>query len=199
MLVNVGGEKFFDSEFVLGIEPRREGRTHKELFELDCAAEADKEHKMCVGQSGPITVLGALGTRSSVVFDLDADGDLDIVTNEFNDVPQVLISDLSEKGPVSWVGIKLVGKRSNRDGLGAHVMVKAGRETYYRYHDGKSGYLSQSSLPLYFGLGKATKVDRVEITWPSGTKQVLGTGVQTGEVIEVVEPEMGAPGASAAP
>jgi len=65
-----------------------------------------------------------------------------------------------------------VGTASNRDGLGATVRVHAGGRVYTKYNDGKSGYLSQSSLPLYFGLGDATTIDRIEVDWPSGRKQV---------------------------
>jgi hypothetical protein len=130
------------------------------------------------------------GTRSSVMFDLDDDGDLDIVTNEFNDVPQVLISDLAKPGgaPVRRLVVKLAGTGSNRDGLGALVTVAAGALTQTRLHDGKSGYLSQSSLPLYFGLGDAERVDRVEVLWPTGRKQTLRRPAIEGDRLEIVEP-----------
>jgi hypothetical protein len=81
-----------------------------------------------------------------------------------------------------------VGTISNRDGLGATVRVKAGEKTYTQYHNGKSGYLSQSSLPLYFGLGEASKVDGIEITWPSGTKQIVKSGLEINRQIEIKEP-----------
>ena len=55
-------------------------------------------------------IQGALGSRSSVIFDLDDDGDLDIITNEFNSRPQVLVSDLTEQTDVHFLKIKLVGK-----------------------------------------------------------------------------------------
>jgi hypothetical protein len=49
--------------------------------------------------------------------------------------------------------------------------------TYTRaIYDGKSGYLSQSSMPLYFGLGDATQIDSIEVSWPSGKKQKLSAG-----------------------
>ena len=94
---------------------------------------------------------GTASSRSSVVFDLDDDGDLDIVTNEINDRPQIFISDLAQRKKIHFLKVKLVGTRSNRDGLGAIVSLTAGgRQT--QQHDGKSGYLSLSSFPLYFGL-----------------------------------------------
>jgi hypothetical protein len=117
--------------------------------------------------------MAAEGSRSSVVFDLDGDGDLDVVTNEFNSRPQVLVSDLAARRPVRWLEVELVGTRSNRDGLGARVTVTAGGLSQLALHDGKSGYLSQSSLPLYFGLGDAERVERVVVEWPSGERQVV--------------------------
>src|SRR5881227_2463038 len=91
--------------------------------------------------------MGSTSSRSSVAFDLDDDGDLDIVTNEWNDHPQVLISNLSGHKQIHYLKIRLIGTVSNRDGLGATAKVRSGAKTYTRYHDGKSGYLSQSSMP----------------------------------------------------
>ena len=83
----------------------------------------------------------------------------------------------------------LVGTVSNRNGLGATVRVRAGGQTYTKYNDGKSGYLSQSALPLYFGLGDAAKIDRVEVDWPSGRKQVLTTGLEENKTLQITEPK----------
>jgi hypothetical protein len=143
---------------------------------------------MCAGRDGRWTVWGNLGTRGAVILDVDGDGDLDVVTNEFNARPQVLISDLAQRGPIRWLKLRLVGTRSNRDGLGARVRVTAGGATQTRYHDGKSGYMAQSSLPLYFGLGEAAAVERIEVAWPSGAVQELTTGLGVDRLIEVVEP-----------
>ncbi len=128
-----------------------------------------------------------LGTRSAVIFDLDNDGDLDIVTNDFNSAPQVLVSNLAERQRIHWLKVKLIGTVSNRDGLGAFVRVTSGGRTLTKYNDGKSGYLSQSSLPLYFGLGDARKVDRVEVDWPSGRKQVITQNLPVNDVLPITE------------
>jgi hypothetical protein len=81
---------------------------------------------------------------------------------------------------------------SNRNGLGAAVKVSAGGRVLTQWNDGKSGYLSQSVLPLYFGLGDDTKIDRVEVGWPSGRKQVVTTGLVSNSTLRVTEP--GPPG-----
>ena len=85
--------------------------------------------------------------------------------------------------------VKLRGHRSNRDGLGALVTVRAGDDVYTRYHDGKSGYLSQSSLPLYFGLGNHQKVDRIEVVWPSGALTTVAPVDVHNTVLEIAEAE----------
>lgn len=178
LLLNDGGKRFEDSEFILGVEPRRGGRTAKPWFKLDPKGE-DKDHKLVTTHnlSEPVEVWGALGTRASAIFDLDQDGDLDIVTNEFHDGPMVLRSNLSEQKAIKWLQVRLVGsakeKGSNKDGLGAVVTVEAGGARYTRVHDGVSGYLSHSLIPLYFGLGDAGSVERVTVRWPSGQEQVV--------------------------
>jgi enediyne biosynthesis protein E4 len=171
LLLNDRGEKFADAEFVLGVEPRRGGHTHTPWFDLDCLQEGLGQD-LCRGQSGPIRVMAPLGSRSAAIFDLDGDGDLDIVTNDFNSAPQVLVSDLAARRAIHWVGVALDGTTSNRNGLGAIVRVRAGGRVYTKFNDGKSGYLSQSVLPLYFGLDEATSVEQVEVEWPSGKKQI---------------------------
>lgn len=186
VLLNEAGKLFFDSEFVLEVEPRVGGRIEKDYFTLDCSGE-DRTNPLCQGKQGRVAVKGALGTRSAVVFDLDQDGDLDIVTAEFNYRPQVLLSDLSQKKKINFLKIKLVGSRSNRDGLGALVKLKAGGLVQTRYHDGKSGYLSQSSLPLYFGLSDVRKVDEIEVVWPSGKATRISENIPVNTTFRVEE------------
>jgi len=186
LLLNNKGSGFLDSEFILGVEPRRDGRTAKPWFELDCS-NTDQHHRLCKDRSGHFVVWGALGSRSSVIFDLDGDGDLDIVTNEFNAEPMVLISDLSAKRDIRFLKVRLTGSQSNRDGLGAMIAVKAGGQTYTKVHDGQSGYLSQSLYPLYFGLGDATTVEQIEVRWPSGQIQTVPGPLEVNTLIEVRE------------
>jgi hypothetical protein len=188
MLLNDHGKKFRDAEFLLGIEPRRGRQTHTPWFEADCSG-SEKSIEVCKGRTGKITVMAPLGSRSSVLFDLDNDGDLDLITNDFNSASQVLISNLAEHRTIHWLKVVLQGTRSNRNGFGAKVWVRAGKQTYARYLDGKSGYLSQSVLPLYFGLGDADTIDSIEVDWPSGTKQSLTHDLRANQIIGIREPE----------
>jgi hypothetical protein len=190
LLINENGERFRDAEFILGIEPRRGGRTAQPWFRLDCGGNDKLSKPDCRGQDGPVEIWGALGSRSSVIFDLDEDGDLDIVTNEFNGVPQVLISNLSEQRPGRhYLSIRLVGTASNRDGIGARVQVKAGGRILTQVMDGKSGYLSFSVQPLYFGLGDAEEIEEIAVQWPSGLQQTLSAPGVLDTTLTITEPE----------
>ena len=197
LLLNENGQRFRDAEFILGIEPRYadDGRTVVPWFTLDCSGNLDAHPlhpEICAGpegqHSGEIMVEGALGTRSSVLFDLDGDGDLDIVTGEFHSRPQVLVSNLAEQTDVRWIEVELEGTASNRDGLGARVTVFAGGRSQVQVHDGQSGYLSQSSMPLYFGLGAADSVERIEVAWPSGRTQTVEGPIEVGRRHVLSEP-----------
>jgi enediyne biosynthesis protein E4 len=190
LLLNDHGKRFFDSEFLLGVEPRGDGRTEKVWFTLDCD-DTDQTHRECQGHTGRKPVLGTLSTRSSAMIDIDNDGDLDIITNEFNDRPQLLISNLTEKKKINFLKIKLFGRTSNRNGLGAKVSVLTAGKRQMQINDGKSGYLAQSSIPMYFGLGTATKVDAVEVQWPSGIIQRTQAQVEPNQTLTLSEPDGG--------
>lgn len=192
VLLNDKGKAFLDSEFILGVEPRSDGRLAEPWFEL-LYNGADKGHPACKlipenSRSGRGVVWSALGTRSSVMFDLDDDGDLDIVTNEYNSKPMVLVSNLTEsKKKISYMKINLIGTKSNRDALGSTVRLRVGPQTYHKVYDGQSGYLSQSLYPLYFGLGGATTIDEIEVTWPTGEKQTEMGPIKVNQTLSIKE------------
>lgn len=201
LLLNEQGRRFLPSEFVVGVEPRPHGETQQVWFTLECNG-ADRTNPLCAkcphpqamviecrsAEDGRVNVTGTLASRSAVALDVDGDGDLDIVTNEFNAAPQVLVSDLAQKRRANSINVRLRGTRSNREGLGAQVtVVLPNGRRLLKVLDGKSGYLSQSDLPLYFGLGEADTVPWLEVWWPSGTRQTL-PGPKAGQTIDVVEP-----------
>lgn len=186
-MLNEAGRGFRFSEFILNLEPRLNGQLDKTAYVLNCDG-ADRDHPQCEGMSGRVRVKESLSSRSSVMFDLDEDGDLDIVTNEQNDRPLVLISNLSDRKKISFLKITLEGTASNRDGIGSQVRVTAGGKTWLQVHDANSGYLGRSSMPLYFGLDAATAVDRIEIVWPSGQQQVLSEGIALNSRLTIKEP-----------
>ena len=104
--------------------------------------------------------------RGLAVGDFDRDGDLDVLITS-NNGPAYLYRNDQTTGNRS-IRFRLIGHKSNRDAIGATVQIEAGGVTQSRLVRGGSSYLSQSELPVTFGLGKLDQVDRVVIEWPSG-------------------------------
>jgi hypothetical protein len=121
-------------------------------------------------QSG-LALLERRVSRGLAVGDLFNDGNMDVVVEDLDGGPMIL-----KNHGVSgrhWVSFELAGTKSNRAALGARVKVVAGGMTQTdEVHSGGS-YLSQNDLRVHFGLGSATKIDRVEIRWPSGKVETL--------------------------
>jgi hypothetical protein len=118
--------------------------------------------------------------RGAAFGDLNNDGWQDVVMTVLGGPPQVFIN---RGGKQHWLAIKLRGTRSNRDGLGARVRVNG----QMRLATTSGSYLSASDKRLHFGLG-AAETAKVEIDWPSGTRQTL-SNVRADQFLEVVEPE----------
>ena len=102
--------------------------------------------------------------------DFDNDGDVDILIMNQNEPPSLLRNDVS--GDYHWLKAKLVGTKSNRSAIGARVRLTAGGLTQIGEVRSGGSYLSQSDLRLHFGLGSARSIERLEIRWPSGGRQV---------------------------
>ena len=117
--------------------------------------------------------------RASAFADIDGDGDLDVVLTQTGGAPLLLRND--QQLQHHWLRVKLTGTKSNRSAIGAKVVAKVGGQTLTREVNPTRSYLAASELPVTFGLGSATKVDSLEIIWPSGQKQTI-----TPEKIDVV-------------
>ena len=116
--------------------------------------------------------------------DFDRDGDTDILMTT-NHGPAYLFRNDQLSGNQS-IRIQLVGTKSNRDAIGASVHAFVGSVHQSRLVKGGSSYLSQSELPLTFGLGRQDKVDRLVIQWPSGRSEEY-KGLAAGRAYECVE------------
>ena len=116
--------------------------------------------------------------------DFDRDGDLDLLMTT-NNGPAVLFRNDQASGNRS-VRFTLVGTKSNRDGIGARVRVFLGGTSQSRMVKTGSSYLSQSELPVTFGVGRRDAVDRVVIDWPSGRTEEFKS-VQAGRAYECTE------------
>lgn len=187
LLLNHGGQKFLDAQFTTGIEPRKPADMIAPWFALDFSG-ADAESRLAQGRTGRHIVWSATGTRSCAIFDYDEDGDLDIITNEFNTQPQVFRSNANDAGTARYLKISLQGTVASRDALGAVVVVKTAAGEQRQVNNGTSGYLSQScSLPLYFGLGNHDSADEVRVIWPSGVQQTVAGPIKSGDLLEILE------------
>ncbi|ABF40685.1 ASPIC/UnbV [Candidatus Koribacter versatilis Ellin345] len=146
-------------------------------------------HNQGNGQFTEVTgqVGTALGTpkvaRSAAYADIDNDGDLDLLITT-NGGPAMLLR--NDGATNKSLRIKLDGTRSNRDGIGAVVTVRAGNDKQAQMLRSGSGYLSASELVLTFGLGQHATADEVQITWPSGQVDHLA-GVAAGQTVVVKE------------
>ena len=104
--------------------------------------------------------------RGIAIGDFDNDGRLDIFQSNANQPP--LLYQSAVQGAGNWAQFLLAGTKSNRDAIGARITLTAGGLTQIREIDGGNGYAGQSMRRAHFGIGKAAKIDSVEIRWPSG-------------------------------
>ncbi len=122
--------------------------------------------------------------RGLATADYDNDGDLDIVTNNRGDYPSLLRNDGGNAN--HWLTVLLIGTKSNRDGIGASLKLISEGFVHVEQAKGGMSYMSASDPRIHFGLGKRTKIESLEITWPSGQVDRL-TNLAIDQIIAVKE------------
>ena len=122
--------------------------------------------------------------RGLATADYDNDGDIDVVTNNRGDYPSLLRNDGGNSN--HWLTIQLIGTKSNRDGTGASLKLISEGFVHVEQAKGGGSYMSASDPRIHFGLGKQTKIESLEITWPSGQVDRL-SNVPIDQIIAVKE------------
>ncbi len=150
-----------------------------QVFENDGGRFRDVSTRM-----GPYFREARMG-RGAANADYDNDGDLDIVIVNLVGPATLLRNDGGNRNHA--IVLRLAGRTSNRDGVGAKVRVVANGRTQTAEKRSSGGYLSQNDPRLFFGIGQARAAERIEIVWPSGRTQVL-KDVAAGMVVTVEEP-----------
>jgi len=131
-------------------------------------------------------------SRGTAFGDFDNDGDVDVVVNCVNDFPQLIRCDSNL--PHNWIKVRTIGVKSNRSGIGARlrcvVQMPGESKPHQQIDEVRSGggYFAQSDLRVHFGIGKATKVDLLEVRWPSGTVDTF-KDLQPNQLVYVKEGE----------
>ena len=119
--------------------------------------------------------------RGAAFADFNNDGRVDAVVTSLGEVPELWEN--ITPGENTWLILKLEGTRSNRDGIGAVINL----DGQSNHMTSAMSYASSSHFGVHFGTGKLKQVARIEIRWPSGTRQVL-TNVRTNQVLRIREP-----------
>jgi len=122
--------------------------------------------------------------RGAAFGDLNNDGKIDAVVTVLNGPPEIWMNRTSNGN--HWIILKLVGVKSNRDGLGTKVKITTSLGAQYNHATTAVGLNSSSDKRVHFGLGTAAVIDRIELAWPSGIRQVL-TNVKPDQILTVTE------------
>jgi hypothetical protein len=115
--------------------------------------------------SGP-AIATASSARGLAVGDLWNDGRMSAVVSNMSAPPMLLVNDVQNGN--HWVGFRTLGTKSNRDGIGAKILMKAGTRTFVDEVRSGSSFDSSSDMRVHFGLGSMTKIDSLQVRWPSG-------------------------------
>jgi len=122
--------------------------------------------------------------RGMAVADYDNDGDMDFFMVNIDQPSRLLRNDGGNRN--NWLAVRLAGTKSNRDGVGAKITVRAGDLTQVAEKMSATSYLSQDDPRVHFGLGQKTRIDELTVRWPGGKVQKL-MDLKVNQILTVVE------------
>jgi hypothetical protein len=135
--------------------------------------------------AGPYVEKVKTVARGAAFADFENDGRIGVYIVNLGS-PACLLRNITENGN-HWVAVKLVGHKSNRDGIGAQIEVFAGGRRQQRERVGSSGYLSGDDPRVHFGLGSAAKIDKIVVTWPTGGAKQTVESVPVDRIVTIEE------------
>jgi hypothetical protein len=156
------------------------GHVYPQVDGYDMGTRFRQRNHLFVNEGGRFSEAGAdagpgllieRSFRGAAFGDYDNDGDVDVFVTALNGEGLLLRNDTSGSG--HWLELSVAGGRSNRDGVGTRVVVVSGGTRRVLERTSGGSYLSTSDPRLHVGLGAAQQVERVEVTWPDGTKTVV--------------------------
>src|ERR1700686_701560 len=124
-------------------------------------------------------------SRGAAFGDYDNDGDIDALILNMNDIPSLLRNEGGNSQ--NWIKLKLIGTKCNRTAIGARARVVARTHAQMdEVHSGAS-VMSQSDLRLHFGVGKAQRIDVIEVKWPTTQKTKRFTQLKVNQILTIRE------------
>jgi len=170
------------------------GHLHPEMDEFDLGTtyrqanhlflNDGRGHFIEVGRNSGPGLEPLRSFRGAAFADYDNDGDIDVLVTSLDEEAFLLNNQTPEIG--RFLVVSLVGTRSNRDGIGARLLLTVGGRTLMRQRTGGGSFLAESDPRVHFGLGDADKAERLEVIWPSGTIDVM-TNVAADQFLTITE------------